>query len=59
MWDILVLSPPPGALRTRHTQWRPAVIDLRGKIDSFMAALRLGLGKNETEVYLTWFPVVL
>ena len=43
----------------RHSQWRLAVIDIRDKMGSFRATLRQCLGKNETEVYPTWFPVVL
>ena len=59
VWEILVPNLPPGALRAGHTQLRPAVIAARCKIGNFRAALRPYLGKNETELYLTCFPVVL
>ena len=59
VWEILVPNLPPGALRAGRTQLRPAVIAARCKIGNFRAALRPYLGKNETELYLTCFPVVL
>ena len=59
VWKILVPNLPPGALRAGRTQLRPAVIAARCKIGKFRATLRLCLGKNETELYLIWLPVVL
>ena len=59
MWEILVPNIPPGALRNGYTQLRQAVIAARCEIGNFRAALKLCLGKHETELYVTWFPLVL
>ena len=59
VWEILVPNLPPVALRAGYAQLRPAVLAARCKIGNFRAALRLCLGKNDAELYLRWFPVVL